>query len=191
MNKMLKVILVITLASVLSVGLVMSGCSGESEPDSLALGRITGCPVGSSSLQIGGPAPDFQFQTPEGQATSLSELKGKVVLVNFWAIRCPPCRMEMPYIQQVYDEWQEKGLVLLAINIGESSAQVTGFMQNYSLSFPVLLDTNQDAARCYYIQYIPTTFFIDKDGIIQDMKLGAFQSTAEIESSLSKLTITK
>jgi peroxiredoxin len=171
MNKMLKVMLLIMLIS----GLLMAGCAGGT----------------SQNPWIGKPAPDFQFQSPEGQATSLSDLKGKPVILNFWAIRCPPCRMEMPYIQQAYDEWQERGLVLLAINIGESPSQVEEFMQSQELSLPVLLDIEGNIAQKYNIQYIPSTFFIDKDGIIQDMKVGAFQSTAEIESSLSKLTITK
>ena len=186
MDRMLKVILLIMLISVL----LIAGCSGESNQN--GLGRITGCSAGSAqSPQISEPAPDFQFQNPEGQATSLSDLQGKPVLINFWQIRCPPCRMEMPYIQQIYDEWSGKGLVVLAINIGESSDKVTEFVQSYNISFPVLLDTNGDAARCYNIKYIPSTFFIDRDGIIQDMKVGAFQSKEEIESSLSKLAITK
>lgn len=188
MDRMLRVILLIMLISVL----LIAGCSGESNLNGSGLGRITGCSVDSAqSPQLGEPAPDFQFQTPEGQATSLSDLRGKAVLVNFWATWCGPCRMEMPFIQQVYNEWQERGLVVLAINLGEGSDKVTSFVESYNISFPVLLDTNQEVARGYNIQYIPTTFFIDRDGIIQDMKIGAFQSREEIESSLSKLGITK
>ncbi len=94
----------------------------------------------------------------------------------------------MPYLQEVYDEWSGKELVLLAINLGESSAKVEEFMQSHNLSFPVLLDTNQNVALEYNIRYIPTTFFIDKDGIIQVKKVGPFSSKAEIEGSLSKIT---
>ena len=171
MNTALKAILAIIVIS----GILIAGCAGGI----------------SQNPWIGKPAPDFQFQSPDGQATSLSDLKGKPVLINFWATWCGPCRHEMPYIQQVYDEWQEKGLVLLAINKGESPSQVAEFMQSQRLSLPVLLDMEGNIAQKYKIQYIPSTFFIDRDGIIQDMKVGAFQSTAEIESSLSKLTITK
>jgi len=188
MNRMLTAILVITLASVLTVGLVMSSCSGESDQNGLALGKITGYAANSAqNLQPGKPALDFQFQTPEGQSTSLSNLKGKPVLLNFWATWCGPCRMEMPYLQQIYDEWQANELVLLTINIGESPSQVAEFMQGQGLSFPVLLDTKGEAVEKYGIRGIPTTFFIDRDGIIQEIKVGAFQSKAEIESSLSKL----
>ena len=172
MNKIVKVILVITLVS----GMLITGCSGKSNQE---------------GPEVGKQAPDFQLSTLDGQTVALSELGGTPVLVNFWQIRCPPCREEMPYLQQIYDEWQERGLVVLGINIGESPSHVADFMQSQELSLPVLLDTNQEVARGYYIQYIPSTFFIDKNGIIQDMKVGAFQSKAEIESSLNKLAITK
>jgi len=166
-NKRLKVILVIILA----LGLIITGCSTGTNQDPW----------------IGKPAPDFQFQNLEGQLTSLSDLQGKPVLINFWAVRCPPCRMEMPYLQQVYDGWSGKGLVFLAINNGESPSQIGEFMQSQGFSFPVLLDTRVNIAQEYNIQYIPTTFFIDKNGIIQDMKVGAFSSKEEIEKSLNKI----
>ncbi len=93
----------------------------------------------------------------------------------------------MPYIQEICEEWSDKGLVVLAINIGESSSKVEEFMQSYDLSFTVLLDTKQDVAQKYNFQYIPTTFFIDKDGIIQDKVIGPFQNKAQIENRLSKI----
>jgi len=95
----------------------------------------------------------------------------------------------MPFIQGIFkdEEWSDKGLVILAIDIGESPSTVKGFVKNYGLSFPVLLDTNQDVALKYDIRAIPTTFFIDKDGIIQGMKVGAFSSKAEIEKNLGKI----
>lgn len=166
MNRMLIVVIILTL------GLLIASCGGET----------------SQNPWIGKPAPDFQFQgSDDEQPVSLSDLKGKPVLINFWATRCGPCRVEMPYLQQVYDEWQVKGLLLLAINIGESPSEIAEFMQSQELSFPVLLDSEGEIAQKYNIQYIPSTFFIDKDGIIQDMRVGSFQSKAEIESSLSKL----
>ena len=183
MNKIAKVILVITL-----MGLLITGCSGGSNQESMALGRITGCSTDSAQRpQIDNPAPDFQFQNPEGQPVSLSDLQGKPVLINFWATWCSPCIYEMPYLQQVYEEWSDKGLMVLAINIGESSAQVEAFMQSHDLSLPVLLDTNQDTAQGYNIQYIPSSFFIDKDGIIQEKIVGAFTSKIAIEEKLSKI----
>lgn len=144
-------------------------------------------PTPIQGTRVGNLAPDFQLQNLDGQSISLSGLQGKPVLLNFWATQCPPCRSEMPYLQEIYNEWSDKELTLVAINIGESSAKVERFMQSQNLSLPVLLDTKQDVAQKYGIQYIPTTFFIDKDGIIQEKIIGAFSSKAQIEMSLSKI----
>jgi peroxiredoxin len=164
----MKIALLIILTSVL----LINGCAASPE---------------SSEAVVGELAPSFQLQDFDGQSVALGNLRGKPLLLNFWATRCPPCRSEMPYIQQVYDEWSGKELVVLAINIGESSAKVKEFMQSYGLSFPVLLDTNEKVAQVYNIRYIPTTFFIDGDGIIQVKIIGAFPNEAAIEENLSKI----
>ena len=168
---MLKVMLVIILLSVLTSGLVTAGCISTS----------------TQGVEVGNLAPDFQLQDLNGQTVSISNLRGKPVLINFWATWCPPCRGEMPYLQEIYEEWASRDLVILTINIGEGSPTVEAFMQSNNLSFTVLLDTKQDVAQKYNIQYIPTTFFIDKDGIIQDKVIGAFPNKAQIESRLSKI----
>ena len=90
----------------------------------------------------------------------------------------------MPYIQEIYEEWSNKGLLVLAINIGESSAEVEEFRQSYNLFFTVLLDTRQDVAQRYNITGIPTTFSIDKNGIIQEKVIGALQNKPQIENRL-------
>ncbi|MFC1903134.1 TlpA family protein disulfide reductase [Chloroflexota bacterium] len=146
-----------------------------------------GPPAPTIGTEIGNLAPDFPFQNQDGQFTSLGELQGKPVLINFWATWCPPCRSEMPYLQEIYDEWQNKGLVVLPIDIGESTSKVKEFMQRYNLSLPVLLDSKGETAAKYNIRGLPTTFFIDKDGIIRDKVIGAFQSKAQIEEKLGKI----
>ena len=169
MNKMLKVILLVILAS----GLLISGCSAGAE----------------QGARIGNQAPDFQLPSLDGQTVSLSNFQGKPVLINFWTTWCPPCRAEMPFIQQIFkdEEWSDKGLVILAINIGESPSTVKRFIESYGFSFPVLLDTRGDVALKYGIRPIPVSFFIDKDGIIQVKVIGAFPSKAAIEKSLSQI----
>ncbi|MFC2013870.1 TlpA family protein disulfide reductase [Chloroflexota bacterium] len=136
---------------------------------------------------IGKQAPDFQLINLEGRTVSLSDLRGEPVLINFWAIWCSPCRGELLYIQQIYDEWSGKGLVILAIKIGESSSEVSEFMKSYILSFPVILDTGGKVAQKYNIRGIPTTLFIDRDGVIRDKIIGAFQNKAQIEERLDKI----
>jgi len=172
MNRMLTAILVL----ILTTGLLMPGCSSPSKPGDSAQG-----------VEVGNLAPDFQLQNLDGQTVSLGNLRGKPVLINFWATWCPSCVSEMPYIQEIYEEWFDKGLVVLAINLGESSSKVEEFMQSHNLSFTVLLDTKQNVTQKYNFQYIPTTFFIDKDGIIQEKVIGPFQNKTQIENRLSKI----
>ena len=178
MNKVPRVILPV----ILTLVLLLAGCSAGPEPPG---GENPTTPV--EDAQVGNLAPDFQLQSLDGQTISLGDLRGKPVLINFWATWCPPCRSEMPYIQEIYEEWTDKGLLVLAINIGESASTVEDFMQSNSLSFTVLLDTKQDIAQRYNITGIPTTFFIDKDGIIQDKVIGAFQNKTQIENKLSRI----
>lgn len=169
MSKILKAILLVILASVL---------------------LLVGCPAGfqsSSAAQVGKQAPDFTLQNLDDQSVSLSDFRGKPVLLNFWATWCPPCRHEMPYLQEIYDEWSGKGLVVLAINMGESPFDVKTFMETYNLSIPALVDVAGNAAHKYNIVSIPTSFFIDSDGIIQQKIIGAFPSTAAIERYLSQI----
>jgi len=168
MDKLARAILPIILA----LALLLAGCSADS---------------GSSVVHPGEPAPDFQLQSLDGGSVSLSELRGSPVMLNFWATWCPPCRSEMPYLQQIYEEWSGKGLILLAIDIGESPAKVRQFMQSNNLSLPVLLDIREVVTREYNVIAYPTTFFIDKDGIIQEKVIGAFPTKDAIEKHLSKI----
>ncbi len=178
MTKMPRVILPV----ILTLVLLLAGCFAGPEPPGGKSPTASG-----EGTQVGNLAPDFQLQSLDGQTVSLGNLQGKPVLINFWATWCGPCRSEMPYIQEIYEEWTNKGLVVLAVDIGESSSEVEEFMQGYNLSFTVLLDTKQDVAQRYNITGIPTTFFLDKDGIIQDKVIGAFQNKAQIENRLSKI----
>ena len=167
MDRVLKVILAIILAS----GLLIAGCSAGAE----------------QGARTGSQAPDFRLPELDGQTVSLSNFQGKPVLINFWAVSCPPCRFEMPFIQEIFEEWSDKGLVILAINIGESPSTVKRFMESYGYSFLVLLDTRGDVALKYGIRLIPVSLFIDKNGIIKAVKVGPFSSKAAIEKSLGQI----
>lgn len=108
-------------------------------------------------------------------------------MLNFWATWCGPCVFEIPFIQSIFEESSDTGLVILAVNIGEAPPTVRDFMQSGNFSFPVLLDTSQDVALEYNVRGILTTFLIDKNGIIQVIIVGAFSSMLEIKRSLSKI----
>ena len=178
MNKVPRAILPV----ILTLVLLATSCSAGSEPLD-----VKGPTAPVEGTQVGNLAPDFQLQNLDGQTVSLGNLRGKPVLINFWATWCGYCTYEIPYIQEIYEEWSEEGLEVLAINKGESSPKVEEFRQNYHLSFTVLLDTKQDVAQKYNITGIPATFFIDKDGIIQDKVIGVFANKAQIENKLSKI----
>jgi len=181
MNRIVKVLLVIILASTLVPGLLTVGCSSGS----------TSTPTTSPTqgVEVGKRAPDFTLPNLEGQSVSLSDFRGMPVFINFWASWCGPCRAEMPFIQEVFEdkEWLDKGLVILGVDIGESPVTVERFMGSLGLSFPVLLDASQDVALKYNVRAIPTSFFIDKNGIIQALRIGAFSNKASIENHLGKI----
>ena len=172
--------LITKLVLIIALLLVATGCQPKSETPS-----TTSPTAPVEGIVEGNLASDFTLQGLEGQVVTLSSLRGSPVMLNFWATWCGPCRIEMPFIQEIYDEWQDKGLVILAINIRETSSEVQQFMQSNNFSFPVLLDINGDVSAMYQIHGIPTTLFIDKDGIIKDKRIGSFNNAAEIEDYLN------
>jgi peroxiredoxin len=141
-------------------------------------------PVG---VQIGNRAPNFQLQDLAGETVSLEALRGQPVLINFWATWCGPCKIEMPYLQQIYDGHSARGLRLYAIDVGESATTAGKYLAENNLSMPVLLDTDRKVAAAYGITAIPTTFFIDLNGIVRQKFIGAFPNKEAIESQLSKI----
>ena len=119
-------------------------------------------------------APDFALKTLDGKTVRLSELRGKkVVLVNFWATWCPPCRSEMPTMQQIYTEYKGKGFEILAINIErDSKEEILEFMKELRLTFPVLLDSDMKVTRMYRLIGLPVSMLIDRQGIIRSKTIG-------------------
>jgi thiol-disulfide isomerase/thioredoxin len=145
-------------------------------------------PVGS---QVGNRAPDFTLQNLDGQDVDvkLSDFRGKIVMVNFWAVWCRPCKEEMPYIQAVSDNWSSEDLAILAIanNYEENIDTVKQFTLDEGYTFPVFYDSQGQAKSLYSINTYPTTFFIDAEGIIRYMQIGSFSAQAEIEDVLNSL----
>jgi len=129
----------------------------------------------AAAVAVGGQAPDFSLTDLDGRVVSLAQLRGKVVLVNFWATWCPPCRAEMPSMEKLYHLLKDEDFVMLAINIEADGEQtVARFLEKNQHSFPILLDTQGVVQKQYGVYKFPETFVIRKDGIIDDKVIGAF-----------------
>ena len=135
----------------------------------------------------GYPAPDFTLETLEGKTVTLSDLHGEVVLINFWATWCPPCRAEMPAIQKVYEEYRDQGFTVLAVNQRENPGRVVAFMDELGLTFPVPMDRDGRVFERYRVNALPSTFFVDRAGIIQDVTIGGPMARTFIESQITSL----
>lgn len=168
-----------------------NGNPSEGEPDLVSgHGVIIDCDeYDGQGFQSGDPAPDFRFEDATGQTFSLSDFRGKSVMLNFWKTTCGFCTLQLPFIQQVYDNWQDDEVVILIMNIGESADKVSDFLNDRGFSLPMLLDREAEAAAQYRVSGIPIIFFIDKEGLIRGIKLGAFQSAEAIESILEQLIV--
>ena len=138
--------------------------------------------------QVGFTAPDFTLKTPEGEAYTLSSLKGQAVLVNLWATWCPPCRAEMPAIEKMYQEYKGQGLVVLAVNstVQDNPFDIAPFMEENELTFPVLLDETGDVSRMYQVRSLPSTFFINRLGIITEVVVGGPMSEALLRTRIEE-----
>lgn len=134
-------------------------------------------------------APDFTLNTIEGEIITLSTLREQAVLVNLWATWCPPCRAEMPAIQKLYDEYKDQGFDVLAINMTyqDDFSAISPFVQENGLTFPILIDQTGEVARKYELRSLPSSFFIDRDGIIQEVVIGGPMAEALLRTRIESL----
>jgi len=112
------------------------------------------------------PVRDFELNLLDGSSVRLSDLKGKVVFLNFWATWCPPCRAEMPSMEALYQRFKDQGLEMIAVNMRENRDRVAGFMTEYKLTFPAALSLDGRIGNAYGVQYLPTTLIIDRNNEI-------------------------
>jgi len=118
------------------------------------------------------PAPDLDLPQLDGARLTLHSLRGQVVLINIWATWCPPCRAEMPAIQQAYTAYHERGFTVLAVNQREDATTITPFLEQHGLTFPILMDSDGLASAAYQASALPSSFFVDRRGIIRTVYHG-------------------
>ena len=171
----------LTTAAILLLGVVWIGVSAAS-PGTTTSGAI-------SAPKQGFQAPDFTLTARDGQTITLSDLRGSPVLVNVWASWCGPCRAEMPAMQRLYERYQGQGFVILAVNATnqDSQANALAFAQELGLTFPILWDTHGDVTKLYQVNAMPSSFFIDETGIIQEVVIGGPMAEALLITRVEQL----
>ncbi|MCH8339729.1 MAG: TlpA family protein disulfide reductase [Chloroflexi bacterium] len=131
-------------------------------------------------------APDFTLETLQGETVTLSDLRGKAVVVNLWASWCPPCRAEMPALQAAYEADRDRGLEILAVDMTyqDTEQDALRFIQEFGLTFPIALDRDGTVARQYLLRALPSTFFVGPDGVITKVVIGGPMSEATIRTNV-------
>jgi len=122
--------------------------------------------------EVSGPAPDFTLASASGKNIKLSELRGEVVMVNFWASWCGPCREELPLLDTLYQQYRDYGFTLLGVNVDENRAAADKLLQQIPVSFPVLYDPSSAVSELYKVDAMPSTILIDRDGNLRYLHRG-------------------
>jgi peroxiredoxin len=143
--------------------------------------------MGSRVPAVGMPAEDFRLPDLDGKEQSLSQYRGKVVLVNFWATWCKPCTTEMPAMQACYDKLRDKGFVVLAVNELEDETKVREHIKQYGHTFPVLMDRNNKVANQFGVYGLPVSVFIDEKGVVREYIKGGVLTEQIILDTVARI----
>lgn len=121
---------------------------------------------------IGSPAPDFTLRSSAGKNLKLSEYRGQVVMINFWATWCAPCRQEMPLLNRIHEKYSKAGFKLLGVNIDDNAGNAQAMAAKLGVTFPVLFDAEKRVSRLYDVDGMPSTVLIDRDGKVRYIHRG-------------------
>ncbi|MGD6818612.1 TlpA family protein disulfide reductase [Metabacillus sp. 113a] len=140
-----------------------------------AVSETTDTVPAASGIAEGEAAPDFELKTLSGESAKLSDYKGQKIILNFWASWCPPCKAEMPHMEEFYEKNKDSKFTILAVNLtnmdrGEDS--IKSFVEDYQLTFPILLDEKGEIGAEYQAHAIPTSYVLDEEGIIRNRITG-------------------
>jgi peroxiredoxin len=141
-------------------------------PTVFALALLATAAPAQATLAAQSPAPDFTLKTAEGRNLRLQEQRGQVVMVNFWASWCGPCKQEMPHLNRLYGKYQASGFTLLGVNVDDDPRQAMAVAARMGLKFPVLLDADKAVIKRYDMGSMPATVLIDRDGRVRYLHRG-------------------
>lgn len=128
--------------------------------------------MAASAGPISGVAPGFTLSSRSGESVALADLKGQVVMVNFWATWCAPCRQEMPHLEALYQRYSPLGFTLLGVNVEEDSSGAEAWLAETPVSFPILFDTQNNVTALYDVIAMPSTVLIDRQGNLRYLHHG-------------------
>jgi peroxiredoxin len=134
----------------------------------LLAAAATSVTAGGSSM----PAPDFALPARDGGELRLSELRGQVVMINFWATWCGPCRQEMPLLEQIHEKYEPLGFTMLGVNVEQDSAAAREWLKNIPVSFPILFDTKSAVSASFGVEAMPSSVLIDREGRVRHVHRG-------------------
>jgi len=162
--------------SLLIIGAIILSCGKKDTPG----GKTEEVKKTREGISEGEIAPDFTLKDLKGTEVNLKEFRGKVILLNFWATWCSPCRIEIPSMVELYKRYKDKGLEIIGVNLDKlGKSEVEKFSLEHKINFPVLLNPSGDAAARYGVVVLPTTVFLDRYGKIKGRISGAVDWTAE------------
>ena len=118
----------------------------------------------AASEKLSGKASNFTLKSRSGKNIKLSELRGDVVMLNFWASWCGPCRQEMPLLEKIHKKYKRLGFTLLGVNVEENSRDAKNYLKDVKVTFPILFDTTQKTSKLFDVSAMPTTILIDRNG---------------------------
>lgn len=120
--------------------------------------------INTQALELDTPAPDFTLKSNQDSNIRLSDLAGNVVMVNFWATWCGPCRQEMPLLEKLYQKYNKAGFVILGVNVEDDASKAESYLVGKDLNFPILFDTENTVSKLYDVKAMPSTVFVDRNG---------------------------
>ena len=175
-------VLAVMLVLCATVALLFCACARTAPQEN---GGVAPPPPDKMTLEVGDPAPNFTLQTMKSETVTLSQYRGKPVLLIFWVVHCEGCIHEIPYIQEFYDKHADE-VVLLAVHVGDARDQIQKLLSTRRITYPILIDADEQVCISYR-HGAPAAFAIDKEGTIKAVKEETFLNVSEIEAMLQKI----